>query len=168
MNNSEKEDVRKETVDGLIEVFTRFKRQRERELSKHITSRHKRSEETLLKLLYEKSPSEGMKVSELSALMCVTSPFVTQLLTSMEENGLITRENDKNDRRIVRVFLTEQGTQTALDIQKSMYNWFSELALYLGETDSKQLTSLMHKVYHFIETSHEHKKEEQSNKSEKT
>lgn len=34
---------------------------------------------------------------------------LTRLLKSMEDNKLIVRKNDKNDKRSVRIFLTKEG-----------------------------------------------------------
>ncbi len=34
---------------------------------------------------------------------------ITRLINSMEEKGLVQRETDKNDKRSVRVVLTEEG-----------------------------------------------------------
>ncbi len=36
---------------------------------------------------------------------------VTEILNSMEKKGLIRREHDESDRRVLRVFLTRQGSK---------------------------------------------------------
>ncbi|HLX39536.1 MAG TPA: MarR family transcriptional regulator, partial [Ktedonobacteraceae bacterium] len=59
-----------------------------------------------------------MKVSEISKQLHVTSPTITQLLNSLEANGLIERRIDTLDRRVIGVTLTNRGemvTQRATD-----------------------------------------------------
>jgi len=52
---------------------------------------------------------EGTPSTKLGPLMGMEPRSLTRTLKSMEENGLIYRKNDKNDKRMVRVFLTELG-----------------------------------------------------------
>ena len=56
-----------------------------------------------------KSGSSTMKVSEISKLLRVTSPTVTQMLKGLEGNGLIERHVDPLDRRFVDIKLSEKG-----------------------------------------------------------
>ena len=56
-----------------------------------------------------------MKVSELSSRMHVTSPSITQLVTSLEERGLVVRTMDREDRRSVKVSLTEKGNEITVE-----------------------------------------------------
>src|SRR6266487_5483779 len=50
-----------------------------------------------------------MKVSDISKLLHVTSPTVTQLIKGLEANGLVERNIDPTDRRAVGIKLTEKG-----------------------------------------------------------
>ncbi|MNI42474.1 Transcriptional regulator HosA [compost metagenome] len=50
-----------------------------------------------------------MKPSDLIEFLATTPAAVTTLLDRMEKNGLITRERDEKDRRIVWVNVTEIG-----------------------------------------------------------
>lgn len=151
MGNSKKEPVDQQTVEDLIRALIQFRR-KEIDLSSHSVFCKRKSEARILRLLYEHATSEGMKVSELSVHMRVTSPFVTQQLTSLEENRLIYRQTDQNDRRIVRVFLTEEGKQAAIEIKNTAQRWFSGLAEHLGEENSKQLTKLLQSVSQYMNT----------------
>lgn len=51
-------------------------------------------------------------LGELAAVEQVQPPSMTRIVARLEETGLAAREVDANDRRIVRVRITEQGRQT--------------------------------------------------------
>jgi DNA-binding MarR family transcriptional regulator len=150
VGEQEKQQVSRETVEAFIRAFTQFKRN-----DLHPSTRsalfQNNSEAKLLILLHDGAVAEGMKVSDLSSQMRVTSPFVTQLLTSTEERGLVRRQVDPSDRRMVRVFLTEEGRQAALVYKRELYGWFSELAQHLGEEDSQQLTRLLNRIFDYMQ-----------------
>ncbi|NLX11804.1 MAG: MarR family transcriptional regulator [Chloroflexi bacterium] len=52
---------------------------------------------------------DGMSASHLAQLVCRHPSSMTALLDRMEERGLLRREVDLQDRRSVRIFLTDQG-----------------------------------------------------------
>jgi DNA-binding MarR family transcriptional regulator len=53
--------------------------------------------------------SDGTPATKIAPLMGLESRSLTRLLKSMEEEGLIYREADPNDRRMVRIVLTKEG-----------------------------------------------------------
>ncbi|MEC0310099.1 MarR family transcriptional regulator [Paenibacillus lautus] len=93
----------------------------------------------------------GMKVSEISSMMNVTSPTITQFINALESKGLVERVMDARDRRAVRVQLTEEGNRVVQETYQNVRNNFNELVDFLGEEDSVKLTELLTKVYHFHE-----------------
>ena len=87
-----------------------------------------------------------IKVSEISKMLHVTSPTITQLLKGLEANGLIERHIDPTDRRAVGITLTEKGdmiTRQAADAFTASINGLIE---YLGEEQSNQLAELLSHV----------------------
>jgi DNA-binding MarR family transcriptional regulator len=52
---------------------------------------------------------EGTQATKIGPLMGLEPTSLTRLLKSMEEKKLIYRETDKNDKRSVRIMLTEEG-----------------------------------------------------------
>ena len=55
------------------------------------------------------SSKEGTPATKIAPLMGLESRSLTRVLKNMEEKGLIYRQPDKNDKRSVRIFLTEEG-----------------------------------------------------------
>ncbi|ANA79902.1 MarR family transcriptional regulator [Paenibacillus glucanolyticus] len=93
----------------------------------------------------------GMKVSEISSMMNVTSPTITQFINGLESKGLVERVMDAQDRRAVRVQLTEAGNRIVQQTYLKVKNNFNELVDFLGEEDSVKLTELLTKIYQFQE-----------------
>src|SRR6187549_2155618 len=52
---------------------------------------------------------EGTPATKIAPLMGLEARSLTRLLKSMEENGLIYRQSDANDKRLVKIFLTKEG-----------------------------------------------------------
>lgn len=52
---------------------------------------------------------EGTPATKIAPLMGLEARSLTRLLKSMEEKGLIYRESDSTDKRMVRIVLTKEG-----------------------------------------------------------
>ncbi len=55
------------------------------------------------------SSEEGTPATKIAPLMGLEARSLTRLLKSMEEKGLISREADPSDKRLVRILLTKEG-----------------------------------------------------------
>ncbi|AIQ65981.1 hypothetical protein PSTEL_25565 [Paenibacillus stellifer] len=93
---------------------------------------------------------QGLKVSELSRFLGLTPPTVTQLINSLEAKGMVRREPDPSDRRVVRVALTERGIRVTDKARKHRDYVLGKLVEFLGEEDSDRLADLLIKVKEFI------------------
>jgi DNA-binding MarR family transcriptional regulator len=81
--------------------------------------------ESQLTLLEYLLSQDKMKPSDLLDFLATTPAAVTTLLDRMEKSGLIERERDGKDRRIVWVNVTEKGKQECkrgLEIRESFLN----------------------------------------------
>ncbi|HLZ57723.1 MAG TPA: MarR family transcriptional regulator [Ktedonosporobacter sp.] len=92
-----------------------------------------------------KTPVE-LKVSDISRLLHVTSPTVTQLLKGLEANGLVERHIDPTDRRSVGITLTRKGEQVTQQAADAFSDSFHGLMEFLGEDESNELADLLFKV----------------------
>jgi DNA-binding MarR family transcriptional regulator len=54
---------------------------------------------------------EGIPATKIAPKLGLESRSLTRILKSMEEDGLIYRQADQQDKRSVRIFLTEKGLQ---------------------------------------------------------
>lgn len=142
--------------DFVVEQLTRaFLQFREVEWIYPTETGYKNSEIKVLICIYREE-LEGrphMRVSQISQKLKVASPTVTQLLNSLEEEGLIERNSDESDRRTVLVRLTPQGKTLIKSSREKFYKLFSGLAEYLGEEDSKKLSELLAKSFQHLSLS---------------
>jgi DNA-binding MarR family transcriptional regulator len=99
---------------------------------------------------HTKADAREMKVSEISKLLHVTSPSVTQLLKGLEADGLVERHIDPADRRAVGIVLTEKGRIVTGKAEEIFAASFRGLADYLGEEESSQLAELLTRAVHYF------------------
>lgn len=90
--------------------------------------------------------SDGATISELSSTLHVTSPSITQLVTSLEEQGLVIRKMDKDDRRSVKVSLTDKGNEITQRAEEQATSVLTGLVEHLGSEKSLELTKILDEV----------------------
>src|SRR5262249_44626124 len=76
---------------------------------------------------------DGMTIGAMSQKRGVDAPAATGIITRLEQNGLVERRHDREDRRVVKVYLTDEGkdiTHTLVSavehFERSMERGFSE------------------------------------------
>ena len=137
----------------LLETFVRFRRQGWPQNSFEGTTHN----EILLLATIGKISSEtgaGLKVSDISNVLNVAPPTVTQQLNSLEARGLIERQMDSEDRRVVRVTLSPAGHEITLKTRQAFITAISGLVEYLGEEDSNRLADLLQKSFDYFHQTH--------------
>jgi DNA-binding MarR family transcriptional regulator len=88
----------------------------------------------------------GLKVSEISKNLMVSSPTVTQIVNNLVKQGLAERSIDIKDRRAVRIRVTETGERTINSVEKEFLNNSIGLVKYLGEDKTTSLIEIMSQV----------------------
>ena len=100
---------------------------------------------------YLHSHQRGPKVSELGGFLRVTTPSVTQMINGLEARGLVERGPDPEDRRVVRVRLTEEGLRVTQEAEESMRKETEGLIERLGEERARLLVELLSEAIHYFE-----------------
>src|SRR6516164_6998420 len=54
-------------------------------------------------------PQDGQTVGTMSRKRGVDAPTATGIITRLEQHGLVERRHDREDRRVVKIYLTEEG-----------------------------------------------------------
>ena len=120
-----------------------------------------RGEHVMLHVLYEfmKEQSHileasevppGMKVSELSERLKISSPSVSQMVNGLEEKNYVERVTTKSDRRVVYIRLTEQGKSILEEVTQEFMTFMDEVVSRLGTNDTTQLIHLFNRLYNVI------------------
>ncbi|MDO3410110.1 MarR family transcriptional regulator [Saccharibacillus sp. CPCC 101409] len=112
----------------------------------------KQSEGMLLMVLRRKVDhgEPGIMVSEISRILDVKSPTVTQLIKGLESDGLVERTADPADRRAVRISLTDEGVRVTDSVIREMESMIGGLTDYLGENDTRQLIQLLNRTHDYF------------------
>lgn len=141
------------TVKKLLKTFMQIKKNNWHEKG---ISGYRPSEIRVLLAVKRGTASEkrDMKISEISRLLLVTSPTVTQIINDLEKDGMVIRQIDPADRRAVKIKLTEQGKELAIKAEKGFYKALSGLIDHLGEEESEHLAELLSKVSDYFNDLH--------------
>lgn len=97
----------------------------------------------VLELLLQHQP---MKPSDLLAYLSTTPAAITTLLDRMERGGLVARNRDDHDRRIVWVTVTEKGNSEAIRGAEIRDAFISEALDRISVHNQQLLVYLLGKV----------------------
>ena len=120
----------RESFDKLMKVVWGKKSQMQQAMS-----RDSKGEPFIIRELEFKG---AQTPSQLATALKVTSGRISTLLAALEKKGLIEREVDPNDRRIVHVNLTEQGRAKAKQQREDVCWVFSQM----GERRTREFVDL--------------------------
>ncbi len=90
--------------------------------------------------------AEGTAVSALAALLGVKATSLSRMLANMEEQGLIYRETDADDKRSVKVFLTPFGLEKRKMARDVVVSFNEYLTAKLSAKEKEQLISALEKI----------------------
>lgn len=88
----------------------------------------------------------GIPQEKISREICVNKSNVTRQLTALEEKGLIVRKQDGSDRRVWRVYPTEQMQQLLPAVRQVMGDWNEYLLEELSQEERELLVQALEKV----------------------
>lgn len=75
---------------------------------------------------------DGLTITELGDKLFLKASTITSLVDRMERDGLVRRERNKDDRRVVRIFLTEKA--------RNLESKFPNFEQYIREKTKDKLT----------------------------
>lgn len=103
------------------------------------------SEYVLLLRLYER---EGVSQEQLANLLFLDKAVVTRTMGLLEKKGLIRREQDVEDRRVKRVYLTERAMEEKEYLLGVLRAWMQYLSKDFGEEELKLLVQGFESIAH--------------------
>jgi DNA-binding MarR family transcriptional regulator len=84
-----------------------------------------------------------LPVSEIGRRLYISKPYMTALIDTLIEGGLVQRQPDLADRRVINITITEQGKKYLKQSVTLYKKDLKELLSVLGDTDLEELcTSL--------------------------
>ena len=97
------------------------------------------------------SLGDGLYQTQIANILGKDRPNITRMIDVLETNGFIRREKDDNNRRILKVYLTEKGKER-VSVAKPLKDRMNT-AQYKGMTDDEIITlvTLLRRVRKNIE-----------------
>ncbi len=89
---------------------------------------------------------QGLRMSELSQRLMVTSGNITGLADQLEAEGLLTREPVSDDRRAIRLRLSPAGRRRFAEMAAGHEGWVVSLFEVLSRDEQHQLLALLGKL----------------------
>jgi len=83
---------------------------------------------------------------ELAGRVLVTGSTLTHHLDRLERGGLIVRTRDADDRRVIRISLTERGKHRRTELEAVVAAHDQRIAALLSERDARALRRLLAQV----------------------
>jgi DNA-binding MarR family transcriptional regulator len=96
---------------------------------------------------------DGLTMSELSEHLLVSNGNVTAIVSRLVDDGLITRTQDRADRRVLRVRLTAKGRRDFRAMAGEHEKWIDQLLSDLADNEIAHLLAGLNRVKASIERS---------------
>jgi DNA-binding MarR family transcriptional regulator len=87
--------------------------------------------------------TEGLPCRSVGERMISHDPDMTRLLDRMEKRGLITRERQKDDRRVVKTRITAQGLDMLKKLDQPVREMHKQQFQHMSAVKLKQLAELL-------------------------
>ena len=97
----------------------------------------------ILKALQKK---DNVPMSHFPRVLPCTKSNITGVISSMEKKGLVVRRHDTEDRRVVRVKLTEKGSAIAAELPPYHQLYAGSPTSQLSSNEIEQLCNLLEKL----------------------
>lgn len=85
---------------------------------------------------------EGTPATKIAPLMGMSSSSLSRLLKNMEENGLIYKESNSQDKRIVKVFLTDKGVELRREVKRVVLSFNQRVYEKIAADDFEVFTKV--------------------------
>lgn len=89
---------------------------------------------------------EGTPSTQLGPKMGMEPTSLSRTLKTMEEKGLIRREEDEVDKRKVLIYLTEEGLQSRYEVREKVFEFNNNVIAKIPKSKLKVFFEVMEKV----------------------
>jgi DNA-binding MarR family transcriptional regulator len=89
---------------------------------------------------------EGLACRAIGERLISHDPDITRLLDRMEKRGLITRERQKDDRRVVKTRITSQGLELLKPLDQPMRGLHKRQFQHVAATRLKTLAGILEEI----------------------
>jgi DNA-binding MarR family transcriptional regulator len=135
---------RAQLLQNILENFSRMKREMMVNAHTHqVPMGVTYSELIIIRQVYDHS---GAGVKDIADNMCVSSSAVTQIVNKLIEKGLLIREDDVEDRRHLKLSLSENMKTEYEKIMKQQYEHMAQVFSSLTDEELEIFSKLSGKI----------------------
>lgn len=138
--------ISSELYDALQKLNRYIHRSRHREVN--LKDGIHRGQRKLLLLISE---NDGIIQRDLAEMLDMRPSSLTEMLSHLEKNSLIKREQDENDRRVMHVYLSEEGKGLLEEIRKVNSRLPDSIFNCLTTEDKEKMLEIINKVNNNLE-----------------
>jgi len=136
---------------AAVRAFNRFYTRKLGVLDQHLAkSPYSLSE---ARVLYELAHRDELAAKEIGVELGLDPGYLSRIVQSFEESGLITRKPLAADRRQFRLSLTAKGRQAFAKLDKASQDDVAAMLAPLSNDDGRRLTDAMATIEHLLEPS---------------
>lgn len=96
------------------------------------------------------SEEGSLPVAEIGKKLVLAKAHMTQLIDKLVEEKIVSRKPDPNDRRITRVFLTENGRKSLGKFHERVSSALEKALSALSENDLRELSDSLSKIRNIL------------------
>lgn len=89
---------------------------------------------------------DGMTIGTMSQKRGVDAPAATGIITRLEQTGLVERRHDREDRRVVKVYLTEEGRDISHTLVSVVEDFEQHLKQGFAEGELDRFLAQLHRL----------------------
>ena len=136
-----------------VRAFNRFYTRKLGVLDQHLSkSPYSLSE---ARVLYELAHRDELAAKEIGSELGLDPGYLSRIVQSFDESGLITRKPLAADRRQFRLSLTAKGRQAFAKLNKASQDDVADMLAPLSNDDGRRLTDAMATIEHLLEPARE-------------
>lgn len=94
---------------------------------------------------------DGTPSTKLAPKMGMEPRSLTRMIKSLEDNGLITKEADKTDKRMVRLFLTKEGKKQRKKAKEIVLQFNEKIRSEISEEGLSNCFNTLNKINKIID-----------------
>lgn len=98
---------------------------------------------------------EGTPATKIAPLMGMEPRSLTRMLAFLEENALIYRQPDPNDKRVVRIFLTELGKEKRQLAKEVVLTFNKAIYARIPESKMQVFFEVMDSINELVKETHQ-------------
>ena len=88
-------------------------------------------------------PTDGIEMSSLASRLGIDNSTATRLIIGMENVGWVNRQISKIDKRIIKVFLTSEGSRLQFELEKQLDIIGEKVDLQIGPIEKQKTIDRM-------------------------